>query len=1032
MTKWTEEQMLAIVKGNTNIIVSAGAGSGKTAVLTQRVITNLKKGMHINELLILTFTNNAAMEMKTRIKKAILEDDEIKNEAKLTDSADITTFDAYVLSLVKKYHYLLNLDSDITLIDSSIIKKKKKDFIEEIFDELFTQKNEKFIKFVTDFGTKNARQTKKTILNLDYSFDLITKKEDYLNNYIESYYNKNNLDNLFHQFENTLLKRVESIKNLLLNLSFEVDSDYYDKIYKTLEPLLKSSNYQEIRSNLDFKLSPLRNASDKAKYYKEQISKIIKDLKSLTEFHEQVLKDDLLKTKEYAEVIIEILLKLTQKVNAYKFEYQVFEFNDISKFALKILDENEDIRNELKNYYKEIMIDEYQDTSDVQEQFIKYIENNNVYMVGDIKQSIYRFRNANPDIFKIKYDAYKEGNNGFKIDLNKNFRSRGEVLDSINQIFNHIMDDNIGNANYIKEHQLIFGNNTFIEEGNNNYNNNLEIYNYLPDPNFTKEEMEAFIIANDIKKKVTSNYEVFDKNLRPCKYSDFCILIDRTTAFDTYKKIFDFLNVPINIYKDDNIMISDETSLINNIIKFIINIKNNKFNETSRFCFASIARSYLYQLDDQTIYDTISQNKINESEIYEIAYNISKNLDSLSNEEIIKKIIYDYKFYDKMIIAGNLNYRSIILDNLINKFKELNKVNMTIYEVNDYLDSLINDEESIKIPALLNKNDSVTITNIHKSKGLEYKICYFPSLHKEFNLMDLNNRIIFNTKFGLIIPNYDNGFKSTFVNFLNKETYIKDEISERIRLFYVALTRAKEKMIMVTNLIQNDNCTTDENGIIDYLTRINYRSYKDILESVYPYIHKYIENIDLPEINIGYKYSQKNNINIDTEDSHKIIVNEKEYISELINEEHYSKSENKLITPTEVSNMEYGTHMHYILENTDFKNPDYSLLTNEEQEIIQGLLNNQIMSNIKDANIYHEYEFIYENNKQIKTGIIDLMLEYPDHIDIIDYKLKNTNDPAYLKQLNGYKEYIENKNNKPTYIYLYSLLNKELIDLNKN
>ena len=1032
MTKWTEEQMLAIVKGNTNIIVSAGAGSGKTAVLTQRVITNLKKGMHINELLILTFTNNAAMEMKTRIKKAILEDDEIKNEAKLTDSADITTFDAYVLSLIKKYHYLLNLDSDITLIDSSIIKKKKKDFIEEIFEELFTQKNEKFIKFVTDFGTKNARQTKKTILNLDYSFDLITKKEDYLNNYIESYYNKNNLDNLFHQFENTLLKRVESIKNLLLNLSFEVDSDYYDKIYKTLEPLLKSSNYQEIRSNLDFKLSPLRNASDKAKYYKEQISKIIKDLKSLTEFHEQVLKDDLLKTKEYAEVIIEILLKLTQKVNAYKYEYQVFEFNDISKFALKILDENEDIRNELKNYYKEIMIDEYQDTSDVQEQFIKYIENNNVYMVGDIKQSIYRFRNANPDIFKIKYDAYKDGNNGFKIDLNKNFRSRGEVLDSINQIFNHIMDDNIGNANYIKEHQLIFGNNTFIEEGNNNYNNNLEIYNYLPDPNFTKEEMEAFIIANDIKKKVTSNYEVFDKTLRPSKYSDFCILIDRTTAFDTYKKIFDFLNVPINIYKDDNIMISDETSLINNIIKFIINIKNNRFNETTRFCFASIARSYLYQLDDQTIYDTISQNKINESEIYEIAYNISKNLDSLSNEEIIKKIIYDYKFYDKMIIAGNLNYRSIILDNLIIKFKELNKVNMTIYEVNDYLDSLINDEESIKIPALLNKNDSVTITNIHKSKGLEYKICYFPSLHKEFNLMDLNNRIIFNTKFGLILPNYDNGFKSTFVNFLNKEIYIKDEISERIRLLYVALTRAKEKMIMVTNLIQNDNCTTDENGIIDYLTRINYRSYKDILESVYPYIHKYIENIDLPEINIGYKYSQKNTINIDIEDNHKIIVNKKEYISELINEEHYSKSENKLITPTEVANMEYGTHMHYILENTDFKNPDYSLLTNEEQEITQGLLNNKIMSNIKDANIYHEYEFIYENNKQIKTGIIDLMLEYPDHIDIIDYKLKNTNDPAYLKQLNGYKEYIENKNNKPTYIYLYSLLNKELIDLNKN
>lgn len=1031
MTKWTEEQTLAIVKGNSNIIVSAGAGSGKTAVLTQRVITNIKKGMHINELLILTFTNNAAMEMKTRIKKAILEDEEIKKEAKLIDSADITTFDAYVLSLVKKYHYLLNLDSNITLIDSSIIKKKKKDFIDEIFKDKYLEKDKDFLKLVTDFGTKSDKQIKKSILNLDYSFDLITKKEEYLSNYINNYYSAENINNLFDEFVSSLLKRIESIKNLLINLSFEVDAEYYDKFNKIIKPLILAKDYQEIRKNLDFKLPPLRNATDKAKYYKEQITKIIKDLKSITQFHQDALKGDLYKTIDYAKVIIDILLKLNQKTKEFKLKYQIFEFNDISKFALKILNKNEDIRNELKYRYKEIMVDEYQDTSDVQEEFINYIENNNVYMVGDIKQSIYRFRNANPDIFKIKYDAYKEGINGFKIDLNKNFRSRGEVLDSINQIFNHIMDNDIGNANYQKEHQLIFGNNIFIEKGNNNYNNNLEIYYYEPNQTNTKEEIEAFIIANDIKKKVNSNYEVLDNELRPCKYSDFCILIDRTTSFDTYKKIFDYLNVPINIYKDDNIMFSDETSLINNIIKFIINIKNNKINETTKFCFTSIARSYLYRLGDQQIYDIINQNKIKETEIYNIALNISKEIDNLSNEEIIKKIIYDYNFYEKMITVGNTFYRSIILDNIINKFKELNKVNITIYEVNDYLDSLISDEESIKIPALLSNDDSVTITNIHKSKGLEYKICYFPGLYKEFNLMDLNNRIIFNQRYGLILPNYEGGFKNTFISFLNKEIYIKEEISERIRLLYVALTRAKEKMIMITDLKENDNSVSDEEGIIDFLTRINYRSYKDILESVYPYIHKYITNIELPTISEEYKYNYNSNIELDTEEP-KIEVKEIEPKYELINEEHYSKSEIKLINSTQAANMDYGTHMHYLLENINFKNPNYTLLTNEEIEIVKNLLNNPIMNNIQNANIYHEYEFIYETNKTIKTGIIDLMLEYKDHIDIIDYKLKHTNDPAYNKQLNGYKEYIENKNNKTTNIYLYSLIDKQLIDLNKN
>jgi ATP-dependent helicase/nuclease subunit A len=1031
MTKWTTEQLEAIYQSGTNIIVSAGAGSGKTAVLTQRVIEKLKKGIHINELLILTFTNNAAAEMKMRIKKEILNNKEIIKEADLIETADITTFDAFVLSLVKKYHYYLNINTNISIIDASIIKKKKKDFINTIFESLYQDNNLEFLKFVSDFGTKNDKQIKQTILNLDYSFDLITEKEKFLETYVDKYYDINNLSHLFNEYVEVLIKRIETIKNLLYNLSFETTSEYYEKIESILTPLLNAKTYDEIRNNLNLKLPPARGTSEEGKYYKAQINEIIKMLKTYCLYDKEVLLNDLIETKKYTKIIFEIITKLNNEIRTFKFENQLFEFGDISKLAIKLIKEHEDVRNYLKNYYKEIMIDEYQDTSDIEEEFINLIENHNVYMVGDIKQSIYRFRNANPDIFKIKYDKYKNNENGVKIDLNKNFRSRGEVLDSINNIFNHIMDDSIGNANYQNEHQLIFGNNTFIENGNNNYNNDLEIYNYqIENKEFTKDEIEAFIIAQDINEKIKNKYQVFDDKLRPCTYKDFCILMDRSTSFDIYKKIFDYFKIPLNIYKDEDIMLSDEVLIINNIIGFIINIKTHIHNEKTRFYFTSIARSYLFNIPDQEIYDVIINNGINNTTIYHKCYEISKEIDYLSNKDILNLIINKFDIYQKMIAAGNIKERTTVINNLLEKFQALNSVGINIYGVNDYLNSLINDNESIKISAIITDSDSVTITNIHKSKGLEYKICYYSGLYKEFNTQDINKRIMYNNEYGLIIPNYNQGFISTFVNYLNKERYIKEEISERIRLFYVALTRCKEKMIILANLKHDQIETTDENGIIDYLTRISYKSFNDILNSCYKYIEKYKKDIPIPQINKNYKIQKSEIINNITTITQKIKVKELTKQNEIINEEHYSKNSLSLYTNDEIKNMELGTKMHYILEMLDFQEPDLSIYNDFEKQIIASLLKQPIMQNLNNAKIYKEYEFIYEDKQNIKHGIIDLMLEYDNYIDIIDYKLKNTTDKAYLNQLNGYKEFIKNKTNKNVFIYLYSLYNQELINLN--
>jgi ATP-dependent helicase/nuclease subunit A len=1032
MTSWTKEQLEAINTKGTNIIVSAGAGSGKTAVLTERVITKLLNGTHINELLILTFTNNAALEMKMRIKDAIKENDSIKNELKLIDSASITTFDAYVLSLVKKYHYCLNLDSNISIIESSIINEKKKEFINKIFDDYYEKNDELFNNFAVNFGTKNDKNLRSLILELDNKIDLLTNKEEYLKNYINDYYSPENINYLFNEYEKTLIKRTLSIKGALYNLSFEVDSNYYEKINNLLLPLINAKTYDEIRNNLvdlgKFRLP--NNSSDEAKHYKSQIVNIISKLKDLVLFNKDVLLEDLSKTKDYAQIIIKILILLNQKTLDYKHSINMYEFNDISKMAINLLNNNPDVCGELKNYYKEIMIDEYQDTSDIEEQFINLIENNNVYMVGDIKQSIYRFRNANPDIFKLKYDKYKNNNGGIKIDLNKNFRSRENVLDSINNIFNHIMDSNIGNADYKKEHKLIFGNLLYNLKGNNNYNNDLEILNYEIDNKHVNEEIEAFIIGNDILKKVKERYLVFDKELRPCTYKDFCILMDRTTVFETYRKVFNYLKIPLNVFKDDDILLSDETYLIKNILGLIINIKNKIFNETTKFYYTSIARSYLYNEEDNIIYQNIMNNEINSTEIYLKCLEVSKLLDIKSNKEIIEEIVNSFDFYQKIIAKGEINHRTIIINNLIQKAKDLNEIGTDIYGVADYLNSLIDDGESIKITASNSDSNSVTITNIHKSKGLEYKICYYSGLYKLFNMQDIKKKITFTNNYGLILPSYENGFKSTFVNYLYKEKYVEEEISEKLRLFYVALTRAKEKMIIVTSLKNDLLSNTNEDDVIDYLDRINIKSFQDILNLSYNYINKYVKDIDLPLIDDNYNISKDFNIKDYINNDEKVIVNEIENSSELLTEEHYSKATKRLYTKEEKDNMLYGTKIHYVLENTNLKNPDYSLLNNDEKDIVKSLLSNELMKNIQDGKIYQEYEFVFEKDNSIKTGIIDLMIEYDNHIDIIDYKLKHVDDEAYIKQLNGYKEFIENKTKKKTNIYLYSLLDKKIVSLN--
>ena len=1015
---WTNEQKEAIYTEGTNIIVSAGAGSGKTAVLTERVLEKVKKGISVDNLLILTFTKMAAKEMKERIGDK-LKKEELTSELAKLDTADITTFDAYALSVVKKYHYYLNVSKDINIIDGSVIALYKRKILKDIFEELYEENNHEFIDFIQEYCIKDDKDIFEFILNINSKLDLKTNKREYLDNYINTVYDEVKIDNDIDNYIKVILKLISNINDYLEYID---DDDYLAKLYDVISPLLSAKSYDDIKSNISIKLPILRGASDITREYRDKIKSTIDEVKKLTTYDSyDDIKRGILSTKENAKVIIDIIKKLDDITYNYKVKYNSYEYSDISALAIKLVRDNKEIREEIKNNLNEILIDEYQDTNDVQEEFISYISNNNVYMVGDIKQSIYRFRNANPYIFKNKYDSYSNNIGGIKIDLNKNFRSREEVINNINLLFDRIMDNDIGGADYSLSHRMIYGNLMYKGDGDNKEDNNFSVYNYLNDTTFKNNEVEAFIIADDIKNKINSGYRAFGKDtngVRKIKYSDFAILLDSSKSFDLYKKILEYNGIPTSIVKSVNLTDGEVVLVIKNIISFIIKINDNKIDNEFKKLFISIGRSFLFNTDDNVLFDYFLNNNFKDSDIYKISYNITKRLDTISLEEIIDLIVDNFDFYNKLFLLGDYNANILRIQKLKEITNNLINLDYDIYDYQKYLDDIISNNLKLEYSVNDNSTDTVKIMTIHASKGLEFGVCYYGELYNRFNNSDAISKYSYDNKYGIILPYKDKFLYNTIYHNLSYRDYVMENISERIRLFYVALTRAKEKMIFILpSNTKEDNKSIGD--IIDNSIRGKYNSFASIMYSLESITKDYYKNIDINDINLSKDYNMISNNNYK---EHLKLINDKIEVnttcipSSIKENKTFSKKDIHIVTKEEEDKLFYGRLIHELFECTDFNNLDN--LSDNNKKIIERFLEKV---DISHANIYKEYEFIYDEDNTTYHGIIDLMLEYQDNIKIIDYKLKNINDDAYIKQLNGYKDYIEKLFNKKTSIYLYSI-----------
>lgn len=1016
-TKWTKEQLDAINLDGNNIIVSAGAGSGKTAVLSERVLRKVNHGVHINEILILTFTNAAAKEMKDRIRNKLKESGNME-EVNLIDTSYITTFDSFSLSVVKKYHTILNISKDIGITDSSLLCIKKNEILDEIFDEYYESSDSYFKKLINDYCFKDDKELKRLIIKVSDKLDMKYDKLDFLNSYLDKYYSSKYINDSIDMYYNEIEKLIYKIKSTIKELSLYLDGTYISKLEDNLSKLYKSTNYDDVVTSLDFRLSPLpKNSLEDAKLIKEKISSYVKEIKSLAVYESSnQIREEILSTKSNVEKIIEIITEFDRRFNKFKLENNMFDFSDINKMAIDIVSNHKDIRNELKNMFKEIMIDEYQDTNDIGEYFISLISNNNVYMVGDIKQSIYRFRNANPYIFKGKYDLYSNTSKGIKIDLLKNFRSREEVLSDINLLFNDLMTDDIGGADYKKSHQMIFGNKTYNEDGHTNQNYNLELLTYKNDKTFSNAEKEIFIIGEDIIKKVSSKYQIFDKDeciLRNVKYSDFVILIDRATDFDTYKKVFEYLGIPLTLYKDVELKNGDDILVIRNLLKLIKYMDLEDYNKEFKYAFLSIGRSFLFRLSDDELFNYITKDIFKQSIIYkklEEAYNYYYEL---SPKMFLIKLLEIFNYEEKLLNVGGINVGRVRLEYFYNLLNDYSKSGNDINDFIDYLDNIFELDNKVTFPLNSESSDSVKIMTIHKSKGLEFPICYFSGFTKEFSFRELNDNILYSNKYGIITPYFNEYIKPTIYKTLLMLDTKNEELSEKIRLFYVAVTRAKEQMIIVMPELEEE-ISIDKEKI---------KSFYDMIKLIYSNISKYVVPREA-------NYTKDYLINKNSNDHLKLITND-----DNINIENYNFIEDeevdlkfsknngsRLITKEEKEKMVYGTKVHEVLELMDFNNPNYTNIDSKITEKIKSFIDSDLIKNNINSKFYKEYEFIYKEENIVKNGIIDLMIENESEIIIIDYKLKNIDDDAYNEQLNGYGKYISSKTNKKISKYLYSII----------
>lgn len=862
-TAWTKEQQKVIDLRDKNILVSAAAGSGKTAVLVERIIGRLTREnppVDVDRLLVVTYTDAAAAEMKERIANAIekaLQDNpgnvHLKKQSVLIHTARITTIHSFCLSVIKEYFHTIDLDPGFRVAEEGELKLLKQDVLEEMLEKHYDEGDERFLDFVETFATGREDAKLEEIILTLYEFSgSYPNPDEWLDECAGAYASDLSEDS-------PLLQRVMSYisKNLMSVLEemrqaeqilHEPDGPYmygdaveadreivqkavkakgYEEIYRALNGAEKLK-FKRLASNRDKTVSEEKTAQVKA--MREHWKKVLGDIKDTYFFQEpQEMKTDMEMCRPVAEVLTELVKEFSASLAEKKASKNLIDFRDMEQFALKILTRVEDGKRvpsetagEYQERFVEVMIDEYQDSNLIQEAILGSVSRvsrgeNNLFMVGDVKQSIYRFRLSRPELFMEKYHTYSTDGTGNseRIDLHKNFRSRREVLDSANAIFRQLMTEDFGGITYDDDAALYVGASYEDMPGNETEVLVIDTDSEAEAPGAGKQtarEIEARAVAVRIH-RLLEEHKVWDNKkraFRPVRFSDIVVLTRSLKGWtDVFSKVLAEEGIPAFAGSREGYFETLEIGWMLDYLRVLDNFRQDiPLAAVLRSPFGGFTNEELAEIrnlsPDVPFYMAVKHAAAEMDKVEKVLTKMEdfrERVPYTAIHELLWKIAEETGYRNYIAAMPGGEQRLANLEMLFCKAKAFEATSYKgLFHFVRYIEQLKKYDVDYGEAGIYDETtNAVRLMSIHKSKGLEFPIVIAAGMGKLFNTQDIRSSVVIHPELGIGIDAVDIKRRTKCPSLLKKviqtETGLEN-LAEELRVLYVALTRAKEKLIL--------------------------------------------------------------------------------------------------------------------------------------------------------------------------------------------------------------------------------------------
>ena len=842
--KWTEEQEKVIQLRNRSLLVSAAAGSGKTAVLVQRIISMVMDEVHpldIDRLLVVTFTNAAAAEMRERVGTAIeaaLEknpyNQHLQRQLTLVHNAQITTIDSFCIRILRDHFHKIDLEPGFRIADEGELKLLREDVCEAVLEEFYEKADPEFLRFADSYSqAKNDLQIKEMVLKLFHYSESYPWPEEWLESCVQQYEaaDEEALEQKpwMQDFLSYMKVRVgDLIRALehLLDLTRDADGPYMyeasvqDDLYQlyALQECEHFSQWQAAITGINFKNIGRAKKYEGRDRIKDQI---VKWKKTIFASPLETQLQRLNQTSGMVRMLVLVTQAFAKQFALEKQQKNMLDFSDVEHYALRVLvdpvtKELTETALEYQQQYQEVMIDEYQDSNYVQETLLTAVSGvkngrENLFMVGDVKQSIYRFRLARPELFMEKYQHFSvEESSRQRIDLHRNFRSRREVVDAVNDIFYPLMGQDIGNVGYDAEAALYAGA-VFPEYEKPECCKPELLLVPMDGSSAERREQEAFAVAGRIRQMIDA------QQIPGLELKDIVILLRSMSGWaEVYQNVFEQEGIPLIVSSKTGYFSASEVQTVLSLLRVLD-------NPSQDIPLAAVMKSYFgkftsdemaqlraadpglpfFQCVQQYVSDESAKAELAEkvARFYEMLQQYRRRIPYTPIHRLLQEILDEsgYRNYVTALPAGE--QRRANLDMLMEKAVAYEQTSYHgLFHFIRYIDRLMKyDIDYGEAEIISEQENAVRLMSIHKSKGLEFPVVFVCGMGKSFNEQDLNSSMIFHPEFGIGLKWFDCG-KRTKANTLIHQIFSmeakRENLGEELRVLYVALTRAKEKLIL--------------------------------------------------------------------------------------------------------------------------------------------------------------------------------------------------------------------------------------------